>query len=592
MTTERGTTAGRGPITRALVALAVGAPLITACAEDAAPVAPVRPPSASASLAAVPQGGSIRELSDSLVRAGIRDFAALPDALLWQFIAASDSVATVGVKRPGTRRGVERGKPVVSAADWEAGRLDVSRTPDVRLLRADTVMPSMQVKIDGVQALRRIRANPFVDYVEPARVVDMRVQDSGCGEERFTGYWSYTPSGDILPNTYKWMRIDRAWELSPGGRGVVVGLTDTGVDGAQDELGNGFASGQSAGRRIIFDSDQFFPSCSHGTRLAGVIAAPMNGRNVVGIAWAADLFTYKNGDGIVVSGGAGAEGIWRSGWAGARVINMSWGSGLRYSSIIDAIQHWHYFYGVLFVGAAGAATIDYLCGSSNTLFPAELPEVLAVSPTNHDGTMPCSASSGSAVDLTAFHMQPTTGRYGWGTTPVSVAQSSNAAAVVSGIGALVRARNPNLTVSQVMHRLTSTSGNRCGYLNNSNTHWRNIMVNAYAAVGGLCVAPPSGATSYLITYAEQWKAGTYCANVPMNGSGSYSYYWPGGSPNNERCATYKFYLRGDLKNYQVGISVRVTDNVTGSSESNNIDVWVRYSTAGDGPCPAGQNCMQ
>jgi subtilisin family serine protease len=75
---------------------------------------------------------------------------------------------------------------------------------------------------------------------------------------------------------------------------VKVGLVDTGVDPSTPEFTLGqFTAGESGTRELTFGNDQTAPACSHGTRMAGIIAAGKNGHSVVGVAWASHFYTYR-----------------------------------------------------------------------------------------------------------------------------------------------------------------------------------------------------------------------------------------------------------------------------------------------------------
>lgn len=419
---------------------------------------------------------------------GIRDWNLLPDSILWRYIVESDSTATVGIKAPGSLKGFDKGRVLVSPESWTGAKAAIAAISGVRVVKSDTLIPWSRVRLSSPQTLATLRALPFVQYVEPAYIVPRQTPfwASGCDYNAWTGDVDRTPSGDIISRTYEWMRIDRAWAYSAG-ENIWIGLTDTGADEAQSDLGSGFSSGQSTNRYIWRTntdgtSGQTSSACSHGTRMAGVLAAPMNGYGVAGVAWKSNLASVRQagwmGD---VNEIDAQQAIRDAAVRGSTVILMAWQSFDFSNAIHDEVQLWHYPPNdVLFVGAAG--TSECWMEQSNVFFPAEMGEVLAVSAAESDGSRPCSAHYGPEVDVIAYHGQPTTGSASWGDTPVIVEETSNASAVVAGVAALVRARYPYKNAPGVMNQIRTTAHIACGMPDS----WHRL-VNAEAAVGGLCL---------------------------------------------------------------------------------------------------------
>jgi hypothetical protein len=459
--------------------IALAGAFAAGCSEltTATPPPPATQPGLSAASSG-PHYGPLHQVSKDLARQGIRSFNQYPDSTLWRFIEASDSIATVGIKSPQAARGFSnRGKWLVSQSDWQAGQMAVRAVPGATVTRVDTLVPWVMVKVQGVATLTLLRRLPHVEYVEPALMVDMRLLDNqGCGEPLYSGPSTRTASGDTLSGPFQWMRVDRAWHFSPGGRGVLIGLSDTGINLGQPELNERFAEGQSAGRQITL-TNQVDATCSHGTRSAGVIAAPMNGRNIVGIAWAADLFSYKHGNDVLVWGeGAAYEAVRWPAYANGRIsdiVSMAWGTAVEYGSVRNEILLWHYNHNVLFIASSGAEGV--------TLYPSSIPEVLSVNAANYDGTAPSSAAE--PTDIIAYHNLAATAM-GWEGPDriVNLGQASAGTAAVAGIAALVIQLYPEASNTNIAQWLVSTAGAACGMP----PTWGPALINAEAAVGGVC----------------------------------------------------------------------------------------------------------
>lgn len=345
---------------------------------------------------------------------------------------------------------------------------------------------------------------------------------SGCSADRWDNATSTVTEGDILPWNYPHMGIPEAW-LRTSGAGVTVGIVDTGVDSDQPELLSAFNSiGVTRTHWRNFTAGApatagpgWSDTCGHGTHVAGVIGAPKNGQNIVGIAWGANLASVRH-DGDVFNGldvFDTSEAIdMAADDYGSRIINMSFGTHDGFSAVSDMIDYW-YARDRLFVGAAGTS---FCWTSEGVMFPARLSRVIAVTAVNQNGTRHCSSHYGPEVDLTAVTEQPSVGAIGIGeSSVVGSGSSSNSAAIVSGVAALVWSRYPHFTRDQVASRLR-TSGSRYPYNYSTDQGWGRI--NALAAVGGMWRIHIAG-----VTYARQTVP--YSFTIQPYGDGPFAYTW-------------------------------------------------------------------
>ncbi|WP_433084756.1 S8 family serine peptidase [Dactylosporangium sp. CA-052675] len=246
------------------------------------------------------------------------------------------------------------------------------------------------------------------------------------------------------------LRIPEAHRISQG-EGVVVGLPDTGVDTKHAELdgavlpGKGFGEGNS-------DFDGRGDFIGHGTAMAGLIAGrglPGNG-GVLGIAPKAMILPLQtlrseNGTGNAAYLAAGID------WAvehDAKVICIAGGTGKdpRVRAAVERALRSD----VVVVAAAGNTSTEHAVS-----FPASLPGVLAVGGTDRDGnhasvsvTGPEIMVAAPAVDIVSTRLS---GEY------ASASGTSDATAIVAGVVALVRARFPELSGAEVVHRITATA---------------------------------------------------------------------------------------------------------------------------------------
>ena len=386
------------------------------------------------------------------------------DAELWSLVQFSEGRVAVGLKQPGVARGVYRGQILVDRNQKAQGRAAVLAQNGVQLLSEDELLPVIEVRLGSQAALSAIRKLPFVDYVEPVLIAQELPQFAGIGGcgwgSTWTGDRQYTSTGDVYSQKFTAMGIPSAWSLSSGS-GIKIGLIDSGISSGQGQFVSTFASGQSYGRTLtllrISSQPSVYDDCGHGTRMAGIIAAPWDGQNVGGIAYRASLISVRHASGVAAVNSSDAKASVRAAnQYGAQVIVMAWESLNWLWQVSDEIEYWHYGRQVLFFGAAGTSGCWDGILDSNVIFPADMPEVVAVTGVTYPGGgVPCGIHHGSDVELTSYLDVPSTGRYT--ADVVGMGGSSNATAVAGGIAALVWSRNPTMTRDQLRARLQQTA---------------------------------------------------------------------------------------------------------------------------------------
>jgi serine protease len=188
-------------------------------------------------------------------------------------------------------------------------------------------------------------------------------------------------------------------------RGTIKGITnvvviDTGVDYRHPELSGIWAGG----RNIVMNTDDPLDDNSHGTHVAGTIAAADNDRGVVGVAPQVRLWSVK----ILDSRGDGTtEGLAQAlDWVAAKkeelggnwVINLSLGGYSESEAEKEAFQSIH-DKGILVIAASGNASSA--TKAAPVSFPAAYPSVLAVGATTFDGQLATFSGQGPELDLVA-----------------------------------------------------------------------------------------------------------------------------------------------------------------------------------------------
>jgi type VII secretion-associated serine protease mycosin len=266
------------------------------------------------------------------------------------------------------------------------------------------------------------------------------------------------------------LRISRAWKYSRG-NGVTVAVLDTGVDGHQADLSGRVIDGPDFTGHARKPGSRYWGR--HGTEMASLIAGHGHGTGasagIMGVAPDAKILsirvTWELNDPIRTDHNqvdrardAVAKGIRYAADQGAQVISMSLGGGNLFyngNASEEAAIKYALSKGSVLVASAG----NDGNGGNRRNYPAAYPGVMAV----------------GAVDR-AFKPAKFTNRH----TYISVAApgveivsadaaghgyilgtgTSSSAAFVAGMGALVKARYPNLTPAEVKQALEEGATHR------------------------------------------------------------------------------------------------------------------------------------
>lgn len=239
------------------------------------------------------------------------------------------------------------------------------------------------------------------------------------------------------------------WEMSviaahrwSRGEGVTVAVVDTGLESAHPDL-----AGRLRQTRNFVDGDRArFEQDRHGTEVAGVIAAVgNNGRGIVGVAPQVQLLAFKacwqstpGSSAAVCNSFTLAQAIEAAIDARADVINLSLVGPA--DPLLTALTRKAIEQGTIVVGAVPA-------GGSTRGFPAGVPGVIAVDLAEQD-TPAKEALRAPGRDILTLVPE---GHYDFATG------SSLATASVSGIVALMRAREPHMTATSARALLAQST---------------------------------------------------------------------------------------------------------------------------------------
>jgi hypothetical protein len=352
---------------------------------------------------------------------------------------------------------------------------------DLFVFEEDGVLPILDVKVLHPGVVEEFRTRPDVRYLEPSNYsggeIDLR-SGSGCSEApssslNSSDYTTISP-GAKMPWNYAYMNIPQAWNTSQGDN-IGIAIIDTGVYPEQNKLGGEFSSDWSTGRSISkygFYEPSWWSSrrdgpndrCGHGTQMAGLAGAPRtNNGSTVGVAYKANLYTYRGTSDVIVNGSKEKKGVKNSlidagNRSAVKIISMSIGDVFSSGTVKDGIRYANNR-GKMILCAAGTS----LSWTSwyGVIFPANMSETTAVTGIRDSNPMQrCNTChDGSAVDFVAVMQRNsntdrtslTLSRYN--DNAGYVGGSSAATATTAGIAALVWATNPNQSRSQVLNRM-------------------------------------------------------------------------------------------------------------------------------------------
>ena len=175
------------------------------------------------------------------------------------------------------------------------------------------------------------------------------------------------------------------------GKGVKIGVLDTGIDYKHPELAPNYMGGID----FINDDDDPMDDNGHGTHVAGILAAARNGKGVVGVAPDAELYAVKVSDNNGKGSFSGlAEGI---NWAIENhmdIVTMSI-TGEGGSMALAKAVSTAYDDGLILVAAVGNGK------GEGVLYPAAYKEVIGVGSVNEDNKLSSFSLTGSEVEIVA-----------------------------------------------------------------------------------------------------------------------------------------------------------------------------------------------
>lgn len=435
----------------------------------------------------------ISKIDQSLSTKGSFKWDQVSDHFLWSAMQQGGNICTIGFGN--SRNDFDRRKSN-NNQNYQNQIINIIKKYEGKevsefLISSDPYLNLIDVVIEKQETVIALRKNNFIRYIEPAdfSYVDNNGQyskdsssSSGCGLESqaisTSDYTVITPNAKA-PWAFYQHNIPSAWNYSTG-KGITIGVVDTGASTANSLLNASFNDGLSTGRTVQKHGvyvDSIWPwstttdgaddKCGHGTSMSSVATAPRNDNGQpVGVAYNSNLIVYRAASNVVLDGYHEQNGVKNAFTALAnntsvKIISMSMGHILSVSKIEDGIKY-AYSKGKLIFCAGGTSTS--FTTFAGVIFPAWMAETVAVTGVTEGTTYQAcdECHTGGKIDFTIVMQRAGTGNK----IPINsyyegqgdyVGGSSVATATTAGIAALVWAKNPTWTRDQVLTKMRQSS---------------------------------------------------------------------------------------------------------------------------------------
>lgn len=361
--------------------------------------------------AVVPAQGQHTPALQALRAARIADLNATPDEQLFA-VSRVPRELLVQFHRP----------PVDDALAWrktvqQAGRaIRSSGAVPVRLIeqarsvirgrpaarRGPLFLVEVPVGVSEAHVRRRLLRDPGVEFVDVNGVGEIAALPD---DPAFPMQWYLWNVHQATCNDRRWLAgVDigavAAWDIRSRAPGVLIAVTDTGVDRDHPDL----AGNLEVGRDFIEEGDDDIPEDGngHGTHVAGVAGARgNNGLGVAGVAWEVRMLPLQ----VCTASGACpvsaiVEAFDYAIDSGAHIVNASWIRRRWDQALFDRVSDLRAA-GVLLCAAVGNEHLDL---EEHPRYPASFPHdnILAVAATDGFGQLAGFSNYGAvSADLAA-----------------------------------------------------------------------------------------------------------------------------------------------------------------------------------------------
>lgn len=352
----------------------------------------------------------------------------------------------------------------LTTSTFAYGKLQANATTDTYFVAFESKIDKNVIKRHGGVVDKQYKHIPVVTAKLSGKAVEALIKNPNIAYVEKDAQAKI--SSQIVPWGIPHVKATDTQNLGYTGKGVKVGIIDTGIDYTHEDLQ------VSGGINIINGTADNMDDNGHGTHVAGTVASINNGLGVIGTAPQAELYAIKvldkNGSGSYSDVVAGIE------WAidnNLNIINMSLGGTFK-SKTLEKVVDKAYDSGILLVAAAG----NYGYARQGTItYPAAHNSVIAVGAVDQQNNRAYFSSVGRQLELMAPGVDILS------TIPNNKYDSYNGTSMASphtaGVAALVWEAKPELTNVQLRNSLNKTAT----YLGDS-FDYGNGLVNALEAI--------------------------------------------------------------------------------------------------------------
>ncbi|WP_435975390.1 S8 family peptidase [Streptomyces sp. Qhu_M48] len=346
-------------------------------------------------------------------------------------------------------------------------------------------------------------------------------------------------STTTLTESNRWdmtqIKAEQAWAVTTGSPTVKVGVLDTGVDDQHQDIAPNFNAADSAScayGKVDTRAGSWRDVGTHGTHVAGTIAAAKNGKGVIGVAPGVRISSVRIAEptsSLFFAENTICGFVW-AGDHGFKVTNNSYYTdpwqfncpdNVDQAAIIEGVRRAQAYAegkGSLQVAAAGNSNYDLANKTTDSEspndstpvtrtitnacidIPTELPGVVTVAAQGNGGAKASYSNFGNGViDIAAPGGDGASGVYSTlpGGKYGNMNGTSMASPHVAGVAALIASVNPAFTPAQIRDQLgvqatdrACPSDTRCKGTTTRNGFFGEGAVDALKAVGG--TTPPPG----------------------------------------------------------------------------------------------------
>ncbi|WP_338751748.1 S8 family serine peptidase [Bacillus sp. FJAT-52991] len=273
----------------------------------------------------------------------------------------------------------------------------------------------------------------------------MQEKEIASAEPNYHMTTEYKPNDHYYNRQWFHSKINApySWNRTRGDSQLTVAVIDGGIDMSHPEFKGRLVKPYNA----VTNSTTFAPD-DHGTHVAGIIGAAMDGAGTAGVAPGVKIMPINVFDGEYAESYDISKAIIYAADQGADVLNLSLGS-YSYSSVVEYAVNYAYKKGAVVVAAAGNDS------TSTPMYPASHSSVISVSATNAKDKIADFSNYGRYINVSApgegILSTVTDNAYAY------MDGTSMAAPVVSGEAALILSKNPFLTPNQVVKIIYSST---------------------------------------------------------------------------------------------------------------------------------------